>query len=148
MRNWLSRMTGKTYRLLTEAEWEYAARAGTQTHFYFGNDDESHLANNGWSALNSEKKSHPVGGKRPNAFGIHDVHGNVKEWVLDCWHESYRNAPVDGSGRTTGNCNRRVVRGGSWLYRPKALRSASREWHSIDTRRDDLGMRVARILTD
>lgn len=142
--SWLSRMTGKTYRLLTEAEWEYAARAGNSGYFHFGNDDVTHLGAYAWSALNADRRTHPVGRKRPNPFGLHDVYGNVKEWVQDCWHDNYREAREDGAARLDGNCSRRTVRGGSWLYRSKALRSASREWLPIDSRRDDLGFRVAR----
>jgi formylglycine-generating enzyme required for sulfatase activity len=144
---WLSRMTGKPYRLLSEAEWEYAARAGSQGYFTFGNDDERNLREYAWFEGNADRKSHPTGEKRANAFGLHDAHGNVKEWVQDCWRDDYRGAPSDGAPRLSGNCSRRVVRGGSWLHRARALRSASREAISIDTRRDDLGMRVARSIT-
>src|SRR5262249_14598581 len=93
---WLSGMTGKAYRLLSEAEWEYAARAGSETQFSFG-DDDSRLGDYAWYFANSERKSQPVGGKAANAFGLHDMHGNVFEWVEDHWHESYEGAPSDGS---------------------------------------------------
>ena len=142
--HWLSRMTGKPYRLLSEAEWEYAARAGSQGYYSFGNDDERNRAQNAWFSGNSDRKSHPVGEKLANSFGLHDMHGNAKEWVQDCWREDYRNAPTDGSARTLDGCGRRVARGGSWQHRPRALRAASREAIPFDARRDDLGVRIAR----
>lgn len=130
---WLSRKTGKTYRLLTEAEWEYAARAGTTTPFSTGWTITTGQANfNGTSYGGSAKgasreKTVDVGTFQPNAFGLHDMHGNVWEWVEDCWHSSYRGAPPDGSAWTT-SCtdNRRVLRGGSWLSDAQNLRAAVR----------------------
>lgn len=151
--NWLSRITGKPYRLLTEAEWEYAARANSPAHFAFG-PEEAGLARYAWYEANSsegdaggEKGPHPVGTKMPNLFGLYDMHGNVSEWVEDCFQNDYRAAPIDGSAWTSGNCNRRVVRGGSWLDRARALRSASRDWSIIDKgERDKIGVRVGRSL--
>ena len=144
--DWLSKMTGKKYRLLTEAEWEYAARAGRQTRFSFG-DDEAQLEQHAWYNRNSEKKTQPVGKKVANAFGLHDMHGNVYEWVEDSWHDSYRGAPTDGSAWTKdGNESQRVVRGGSWGNSPRVLRAAYRSSDSPDIRDNDRGFRLARTL--
>jgi formylglycine-generating enzyme required for sulfatase activity len=143
---WLSKMTGKGYRLLTEAEWEYAARAGSQTRFSFG-DDEALLDQYAWYKGNSENKTQPVGKKLANAFGLHDMHGNVYEWVEDPWHDNYRGAPTDGSAwMKDGNESRRVVRGGSWGNSPRILRAAYRSSDFTDIRDNDRGFRVARTL--
>ncbi len=141
---WLSKKTGKTYRLLSEAEWEYAARAGSTTRFSFGNN-ETDLCRHGNVADRTLKKIYenetvanctdnylhtaPVGVYAANRFGLHDMDGNVWEWVEDCWHDNYNGAPSNGSAWTTGNCSRRVLRGGSWVNDPSYLRSASRSWN-------------------
>ena len=143
---WLSRKTGQPYRLLTEAEWEYAARAGSAGRWSFG-DDEAKLGEYAWYYDNSGSETHPVGQKQPNAFGIYDMHGNVWEWVEDCYKDSYAWAPGDGSASTSGDCSRRVLRGGSWDIGPEDLRSAYRNWDAADFRGDDLGFRVGRTLT-
>jgi formylglycine-generating enzyme required for sulfatase activity len=143
---WLSRVTGRNYRLLTEAEWEYVARAGTTTLYSFGND-ESPLERYAWYAGNSNDRTHPVGQKRPNPFGLHDMYGNVWEWVEDCYHDDYRGAPSDGVAWSSSNCRRRVIRGGSWLYQSRSLRSATRDAWTFDESRDDIGVRVARTLS-
>jgi formylglycine-generating enzyme required for sulfatase activity len=125
---WLSDRTGKRYRLLTEAEWEYACRAGTETPWSFG-DEPKDLDLYAWHGGNSDGGTHPVGEKKANPWGLHDVHGNVWEWVQDCWHGGYQGAPTDGSSwekANGGNCGRRVVRGGSWKSIPVFLRSANR----------------------
>jgi formylglycine-generating enzyme required for sulfatase activity len=144
---WLSRMTGKEYRLLTEAEWEYAARAGSRTRFSFG-DDEAQLGQYVWYNRNSDKRTQPVGGKIANAFGIYDMHGNVFEWVEDIWHANYENAPTDGSAWVTGPDvdQRRVARGGSWGNGPRYLRAAFRTYGSRGYRVNDTGFRLARTL--
>ena len=142
---WVSRMTGKPYRLLSEAEWEYAARAGTTTRYSFG-DDEAELGKYAWYSGNSENRAHPVGEKAPNAFGIFDMHGNVWEWVEDCYHDDYQGAPVDGAAWALAGCNTRVVRGGSWNDDPRNLRSAERERDIVFDRGSGLGFRVARAL--
>jgi formylglycine-generating enzyme required for sulfatase activity len=141
---WLSRMTGKSYRLLSEAEWEYAARAGTSSRYSFG-DDESGLGQYGWYAANSGGKTHEVGEKLPNAFGLFDMHGNAWEWVEDCYGP-YAQEPMNSSARTDGDCSRRVVRGGSWYYDFQKLRSATRDKNSTDNRFNSLGFRVGRTL--
>ena len=139
----LSQKTGKNYRLPTEAEWEYSARAGSQTLFSFGNN-ESELELFAWSTQNSENKTNPVGGKLPNKFGLHDMHGNVWEWTQDCWNDSYLGAPTDGSSWTAGSCSFRVMRGGSWNNFSRHLRSAYRNKYSIAFRDFNyVGLRVA-----
>lgn len=145
---WLSRKTGQTYRLLTEAEWEYAARARGTGKWTFG-DDERQLGNYGWYSANSGSKTQPVGGKTQNAFGLHDMHGNVWEWVEDCWHGNYNGAPSDGNAWTTSctDGNARVVRGGSWDYYPVYLRSANRSRSTTTIRGILLGFRVGRVLS-
>src|SRR5262249_39487061 len=115
---WLSRMTGKTYRLLTEAEGEYAARAGATSRFPFG-DDEAELGKYAWYAPNSDARTHEVGQKLPNAFGLYDMLGNVWEWTADCYGP-YSAEPTDGAAKTSGDCSRHVVRGGSWYYNQQA----------------------------
>ena len=145
---WLSRMTGKTYRLLAEAEWEYAARAGTTTAYSWGDEIGKGNANcDGCGSRWDNRQTAPVGSFRANAFGLHDMHGNVWEWVQDCKHDNYNGAPADGSGWTAGgDCSRRVVRGGSWDHDPSDARSANRGWYLSDGRYDHLGIRVGRTL--
>ena len=136
----LSAKTGKTYRLSSEAEWEYACRAGGR-HEYCGSDSENIV---GWYYLNSGNATHPVAGKQANAWGLHDMSGNVWEWTEDCWNQNYSNAPTDGSVWTSGNCSRRVVRGGSWDVNPQILRSAGRYGDTTAGRDLNRGFRVAR----
>jgi formylglycine-generating enzyme required for sulfatase activity len=144
---WLSRMTGKPYRLLTEAEWEYAARAGTTTAYFWGDEPGKGNANcNGCGSQWDFQQAAPVGKFKPNAFGLYDMAGNVWQWVEDCYQENYNGAPTDGSVWTGGNCSTHVVRGGSWRYNPQDLRSASRNRNPSDGRSNNLGFRVARTL--
>ena len=138
---WLSRKTGKGYRLLSESEWEYVARAGTSTPFHTGRTISTEQAN-----FRHRGKTVPVGEFPANRFGLHDVHGNVWEWVEDCWHDSYHGAPRDGSAWESGNCSRRVLRGGSWDIKPWSLRSASRNRSGTGYRFILVGFRVARTL--
>ena len=140
----LNQKTGLAYRLPSEAEWEYAARAGSIAEWSHGND-ESQLADFAWFSTNSGAKSQAVAQKRANAFGLLDVHGNVWEWVEDCWHDNYSGAPTDGSAWTTAcSGNTRVLRGGSWGNVPAFLRSASRIRNTPDDRYFNLGLRLAR----
>jgi formylglycine-generating enzyme required for sulfatase activity len=144
---WLSRRTGRLYRLLSEAEWEYAARAGSDKAYSWGDEVGEGNANcNGCDRQWGGRQTAPVGSFDPNAFGLHDMHGNVSEWVQDCYQGNYNGAPVDGSAWTTGNCNDRVLRGGSWGLVPLNLRSAFRDGSSTDNRFLDFGFRVGRTL--
>jgi len=158
----LSRKTGKAYRLLTEAEWEYAARAGSTTRYYFG-DDEKDFCRYGNGGDQTQKRSGwtgtflpcadgylytaPAGSFLPNAFGLYDMHGNAWHWVEDCYQDSYEDAPSDGSAIIIADCSRRVIRGGSWNSGPRNLRSANRSWNSTGYRDSILGFRVGRTLT-
>jgi formylglycine-generating enzyme required for sulfatase activity len=142
---WLSKKVGKAYRLLSEAEREYAARAKTTTRYSFG-DDEVGLSEYAWYDANAGGATHPVGGKKPNAFGLFDMHGNAWAWCEDIWHSSYRFAPNDGSAWLTGETPFRVLRGGSWYRDANRLRSAFRITFSPDGHYNDTGFRVARVL--
>jgi formylglycine-generating enzyme required for sulfatase activity len=144
---WLSQQTGKHYRLPSEAEWEYAARAGTETAYWWGNDIGHNRANcNGCGSRWDRKRTAPVGSFRPNPFGLYDTAGNVWEWVQDCKLDSYKEAPTDGSASLRGACPERVFRGGSWNVEPRKLRSAKRTWDGPDLRYSYVGFRIARDL--
>jgi formylglycine-generating enzyme required for sulfatase activity len=145
---WLAKLTGKPYRLLTEAEWEYAARAGTTTTYSWGNDIGTGNANcyscgSQWD----NKQTAPVGSFKPNAFGLYDMHGNVLELVEDCYHDSYAGAPAGGTV-WAASCteSRRVVRGGSWNNNPRNLRAANRNRNNTTNRNNNVGFRVASTL--
>jgi len=139
----LSTITGKPYRLPSEAEWEYAARAGSQTPWSFGGD-ESELRQYAWYLLNSLGQAHAVASLKPNAWGLFDMYGNVWEWVQDEWHGSYRGAPLDGSAWESGSRGSRVMRGGGWISLPRAARSGYRDDESPTNRGYTIGFRLAR----
>ncbi len=144
---WLSRQTGQRYRLPSDAEWEFAARAGTGTRFWWGNEVDEDRANcAGCGGLWGGEKSSEVGRYPPNPFGLHDTAGNVFEWVADCWNDSFAEAPTDGRPLEKPGCGIRVIRGGAWSFPPKEVRSANR-WRDFQPRTsDDTGFRVVREL--
>ena len=146
---WLSDKTGKRYRLPSEAEWEYASRAGTQTRYWWGDDIGKNNANcDGCGSQWDNRQTAPVGSFKANAFDLHDTVGNVWEWTQDCWHDNYTNAPIDGSAwleKGGGECDRRVVRGGSWDLNHQYLHSALRILINTDDAFRILGFRIARI---
>ncbi len=156
---WLSRTTGKTYRLPSEAEREYVTRAGTTTAYWWGKSFVPGQAN--CSPGNPELASTRIGGLQqpatparalpvqsfaPNPWGLYQVHGNVYDWVEDCWNDNYNGAPSDGSAWTSGNCNGHVLRGGAFSRKPQAARSAARIWFGLPNRLIYMSVRVARTL--
>lgn len=144
---WLSKKTDKPYRLLSEAEWEYVARAGTATARPWGEAvDRNHANCDGCGSSFDDDRSAPVGSFAANRFGLHDVLGNVWEWVEDCWNGSYSGAPSDGSAWTSGECNRRVHRGGSTFNYSVNVRSAKRARLTAVNRGYGGGFRVAKTL--
>ncbi|HLX96388.1 MAG TPA: formylglycine-generating enzyme family protein [Verrucomicrobiae bacterium] len=143
---WLTEQTGHGYRLPSEAEWEYACRAGSRAPFAVGDEISPVQANflydeNGIRIGLGVRT--PVGHYPPNAFGLYDFHGNVGEWVADTWHPNYLGGPEDGRAWVGTGDHRRVVRGGAWDYLPRLLRSAGRDWRPADQRADNIGFRVA-----
>jgi len=146
----LSERTGQRYRLPSEAEWEYACRAGDR-HEYCGGDSLDNLA---WYSGNSRtsgflgyERTQPVARKQANAFGLYDMNGNVWEWVEDCWNDSHSGAPTDGSARTSGSCGMRPLRGGSWVNSPIDMRVTTRLRSDTTNRGDNIGFRPARIIS-
>jgi len=150
---WLSKRTGRSYRLLSEAEREYVARAGTATPFWWGssistdqaNYDGNHTYGDGVKGEH-RKETLPVASFEPNPWGLYQVHGNVYDWVEDCFHDNYQGAPSDGTAWTTGECTYRVLRGGSGSSEPRYLRAAFRNATYPDNRHYEIGFRVARTL--
>ena len=143
---WLTKKTGQPYRLLSEAEWEYSARAGAVTAYWWGRDIGSGRANCLECGGAAAHQTAPAGSFRPNAFGLYDTSGNAAEWVQDCWNASYRGAPSDGSAWTAGDCTLHVLRGGSFASKAAAVRSAARFRYDEDVRYYANGFRVARDL--
>jgi formylglycine-generating enzyme required for sulfatase activity len=150
--DWLSRTTGKRYRLLSEAEFEYTARAGTTWPFWWGTDINTLRANYngrlrpyaGSPKGEFRQRTLPVYSFAGNPWGLRNVHGNVWQWTEDCWNDSHIGNPADGRARTTGVCRLRVVRGGSWADEPVYLRSAMRNRSTADEQSTTIGFRVAR----
>ncbi len=165
---WLSQKTGKKYRLLSESEWEYAARAGTTTPWYWGLSEGSQGSSRTCQYANvhdeSSSAAHPLyvwsshpcddgfaqtaptGKYKPNAFGLHDMSGNVREWIEDCFHPNYTGAPADGSAWKEATCEKRIVRGGGWIDGFQTVRSAYRHTVEEGLRAYHVGLRVARDL--
>ena len=142
---WLNKVTGQTYRLPTEAEWEYAAKAGTNTLYSWGNKIDCSKARYGYfsSECGSPESTIPVKSFSPNAFGLYDMHGNVQEWVQDCWNKNYNGAPSNGRAWMSGVCISAVVRGGSYVGSPSDLRSAHRHTYPRSYRNYFAGFRLA-----
>jgi len=149
---WLNEEAGKNYRLPSEAEWEYAARAGTTTSFWWGRDigkGGTQVHCDGCGSQWDGKETAPVGYFKSNPWGLYDTAGNVWEWTADCWHETYQKAPADGSVWTDangGDCDSHVVRGGSWTGSPQDRRSAKRLSNGTSAAASDQGFRLARDL--
>ncbi len=142
---WLSQATGKTYRLPTEAEWEYAARGGTETRFWWGNQIRPGMVNcKGCNEPYDAKAPLNVGTFKPNPFGLYDMGGGVDQWVADCWHKTYQGARSDGESWVGGDCFAHVLRGGSWKSDPSYVRPASRNQYDTSVRYPTHGFRVAR----
>ena len=153
---WLNGKAGGNFRLSSESEWEYAVRAGSSTKYHFGNDEsqlcryDNHADPSADLGYGNEscsdgvgKRTAEVGRYQPNSFGLYDMHGNVREWTEDCWNGSYAGAPSDGSAWTSGDCGRRVIRGGSWYDYPSLLRSSSRSGAARSYRYVNIGFRLA-----
>jgi formylglycine-generating enzyme required for sulfatase activity len=145
---WFSKVTGRPYRLLSEAEWEYAARAGRPTVHYWGDEIGKNNANcSGCGSEWDNVQTSPVGSFKPNAFGLYDMAGNVWQWVQDCYYKNYNDAPADSKARSIDNCRYRVARGGGWYTVIRDVRSAERYHATSDGRRDDFGFRLGRTIT-
>lgn len=145
--DWIAAKTKQKYRLPSEAEWEYAARAGTTTAYWWGDQVGENLGNcRDCKSQWSKKGSGPVGSFKANPWGLYDVHGNVWEWVEDCWNPSHVGAPKDGVARTSGDCTKRVIRSGSWYYVSKNMRSAWRFKNDARVKSYGIGFRLLREL--
>jgi formylglycine-generating enzyme required for sulfatase activity/class 3 adenylate cyclase len=140
---WLARATGKPYRLLSESEWEYAARAATQTRYWWGDKPQPGMAACKDCGDTSPERPLKVGSFKPNPFGLYDMGGTVDQWVEDCWHKTYQGAPADGSAWGEGDCTSHVLRSGSWKNDAKYLRPANRDSYDTDVRYPTHGFRIA-----
>jgi formylglycine-generating enzyme required for sulfatase activity len=143
---WLSQKAGQSYRLPSEAEWEYSARAGTVSSYWWGKDVGTARAKCQDCGGTPGAQTVPTGSFRPNAFGLYDTSGNAAEWVQDCWNPNYRGAPTDGSAWAKGDCTLRVLRGGYFASKSNAIRSGARFRYDEDVRFYGNGFRVARDL--
>ena len=144
---WLSRTTGEKYRLPTEAEWEYAARAHTSTRYWWGDTMGTMLANcSDCGGRQDARTPLPVGSFKPNPFGVHDMHGGVAQWVADCWFPNYQGAPTDAGARDQKNCQKRVLRGGSFRTDRETITASARGNYDSSVRYIAHGFRVARDL--
>jgi formylglycine-generating enzyme required for sulfatase activity len=144
--SWLSKKTGQRYRLPSEAEWEYAARAGTTTEYWWGRDAGVARANCRDCNTGRPQQTLPVGSFPPNPFGLYDTSGNVAEWVEDCWNDDYKGAPTDGTAWTAGQCRLRVLRGGGFDSQTRYLRTTSRFRYDANAPFFANGFRVLREL--
>jgi formylglycine-generating enzyme required for sulfatase activity len=139
----LSKMTGHHYRLPSESEWEFALRGTKNTRFFFGNNNYN-ILNYSWVRENSNNETHDVGSLLPNQFGIYDMMGNLAEYVQDCWHDNFLNAPKDGTAWVHNDCDDHVVRGGSWISTLEKIRSSNRMIAYSGDRDSNVGFRIAR----
>lgn len=151
---WLNRKTGLKYRLLSESEWEYIARAGTNSPFSTGHMITTQQANfNGQKSYQGSplgpyrRQTVEVGSFNANPYGLYDLHGNAWEWTQDCWNDTHVGNSADGKPRNSGDCSYRVMKGGSWVNRPDDVRVAQRQRYTTDYRYDDYGFRIARTLS-
>ena len=135
----LSKQSGKNYRLPSEAEWEYACTAAGQHSPYCGDGELEELA---WYDENSDEEAQPVAELEPNAWGLYDMSGNLREWLLDCWNPSYQEASATGEARLDGECNDRAIRGGSWTIDEERMRASNRNRNDISSQSSFIGFRL------